>query len=284
MTFSDAFPLLVFGGPYSNRQATAAMLARAQSLGVPPRNIICTGDVVAYCAEPEATAALIREAGIHVVAGNCEEQLASDADDCGCGFDAGTACDRLSRDWFAFATAEVSLETRQWMGTLPLRLGGTYRGRSIAVVHGTANATNEFLFGSETAAIHDAHAALGSDIVIGGHCGLPFIERVGGGAWFNPGVIGVPANDGTCDVWYGTLTPGVDDELHLATHRLGYDHTTAAQLVRRSGHADPYADALETGLWPSLDVLPERERSVTGQPLREVTVTLPAAQTLASVA
>ena len=65
-------PLLAFGGPYSHLQATEAMLAEARRRGIAPGNIICTGDVVAYAANPEETAQLIRGAGIHVVAGNCE--------------------------------------------------------------------------------------------------------------------------------------------------------------------------------------------------------------------
>ena len=50
-------PILVFGGPYSNLRATQAMRARAEELGIPPSSTICTGDVVAYCAEPEETTA-----------------------------------------------------------------------------------------------------------------------------------------------------------------------------------------------------------------------------------
>ena len=41
-------PALVFGGPYGNLEATQALLDEAARLGVPPRRIVCTGDVVAY--------------------------------------------------------------------------------------------------------------------------------------------------------------------------------------------------------------------------------------------
>ena len=105
-------PLLVFGGPYSNLRALEAMRARAAVLGIAPAQTICTGDVVAYCAEPEETVAAIREWGCHVIAGNCEEQLAAGADDCGCGFDAGTACDRAAKDWFSYAKPRISEASR----------------------------------------------------------------------------------------------------------------------------------------------------------------------------
>ena len=74
-------PLVVFGGPYSNLQATRAMQAETRRLGIAPDRVICTGDVVAYCANPAETTDLVRAWGIHVVAGNCEESLAADADD-----------------------------------------------------------------------------------------------------------------------------------------------------------------------------------------------------------
>ena len=49
-----------------------------------------------------------------------------------------------------------------------------------------------------------------------------------------------------------------DGGVMLSTHRLAYDHHTAAAGMRRFGHANGYARTLVTGLWPSLDILPAR--------------------------
>ncbi|MGC8476959.1 MAG: radical SAM protein, partial [Acetobacteraceae bacterium] len=57
-------PVLIFGGCYSNLQATRALLAAAERWRIPPERMICTGDVIAYGADPAATLALIRDAGI----------------------------------------------------------------------------------------------------------------------------------------------------------------------------------------------------------------------------
>ena len=76
-------PLLVFGGPYSNLEATRAMLAEAKRLGVPPERTVCTGDLVAYCASPVETIEHVRNSKIRVVMGNCDEQLANSAGDWG---------------------------------------------------------------------------------------------------------------------------------------------------------------------------------------------------------
>src|SRR5450432_1834339 len=96
-------PLLLFGGCYSNLQATQALFDQAKRLGIPPNRVICTGDVVAYAADPAATVDLVRQAGMHVVMGNCEESLGTNAADCGCGFATGSACDLLSVAWYAHA-------------------------------------------------------------------------------------------------------------------------------------------------------------------------------------
>jgi hypothetical protein len=73
-------------------RAFNALRERAEALGIPPSRAICTGDVVAYCGEPEETTQAVRDWGCHVVAGNCGGQLAASADDCACGFDEGTEC------------------------------------------------------------------------------------------------------------------------------------------------------------------------------------------------
>ena len=93
--------VLLFGGPYSNLHALQALQDRAGAQGLPPERAICTGDVAAYCADPGPSVSLLRDWGAAVVAGNCERQIAAGAGDCGCGFEAGTACDLLSRGWYA---------------------------------------------------------------------------------------------------------------------------------------------------------------------------------------
>ncbi len=264
-------PLLVFGGPYSNLRALIALRERAAALGIPPAQSICTGDVVAYCGEPEETAGAMRDWGCHVIAGNCEEQLAASADDCACGFDEGSECAALAKGWYPFANARISPDSRRWMAALPRTMAFTLGGIRFRVVHGGVDINNRFLFASQREGLREELVHSGADVVIGGHCGLPFIAQMGSRVWFNPGVIGMPANDGTPDVWYG-LVHVIDDCIELSTHRLSYDHASAAAAMRRFGHADGYAQTLLTGLWPSLDVLPSPERAATGQRMAPQTV------------
>ena len=112
-------PILIFGGPYSNLEAMEALIAAAESRNIPADHMLCTGDVVAYGADPQATVDLIRAAGIAVVMGNCEESLGEDSSDCGCGFDKGSACDVLATQWFAYASRALDVQAKAWMRSLP---------------------------------------------------------------------------------------------------------------------------------------------------------------------
>lgn len=258
-------PILCFGGPYSNLHALDALLAEAARRGIPPARMICTGDVVAYCADAAATLDRMIGSGIATVMGNCEESLAADAEDCGCGFGEGTACDLLSRGWYAHARGQVSPHHRVWMAALPRRIDVKLGGRRLAVVHGGATEINRFIFPSAPEAMLTGEiAATGADGVIGGHSGLPFTREVGPAIWHNAGAIGMPADDGTPRTWFSVLAPEAGG-LRISHHALHYDHAGAARAMREAGLSDGYAAALEHGAWPSEDVLPTEERARRGR-------------------
>jgi predicted phosphodiesterase len=260
---------LLFGGPYGNLQATQALLATADDLGVPPQRILCTGDLVAYCGDPVQTIDLIWDSGMSVVMGNCDEQLGASAADCGCGFDPGSVCARLSADWYAYAHSVVRPDQRAWLAALPRQIDLTIGGRRLAAIHGAALSINTFVFaGTSDDEKRHSLEQLGCDGVIGGHCGLPFTQFMNGRMWHNPGVIGMPANDGTPRVWFSLLTP-TDAGLAVERRALAYDHEAAQATMRQVGLPDCYRDALASGLWPSLDVLTDRERRETGRPIEE---------------
>jgi hypothetical protein len=260
-------PILVFGGPYSNLQATEAVLAEARKLEISSDRILCTGDMVAYCGDPVATPQLIRNAGIVVIQGNCEEQLAAGEDSCGCGFSEGMLCDALSHEWYRFASSVLDETMRCWMDSLPHHVYVSIGGRDLAVVHGSPRQVNRFVFAStplaEKAAELDAIAAHG---VICGHCGIPFTQVLDGRLWHNAGVVGMPANDGTTSTWCSLLHAD-GDGIVVEHRRLHYDHQAAAARMRSVGLSHHYTNALLTGLWPSLDILPPEERASTGQAL-----------------
>lgn len=247
-------PVLIFGGPYSNLQATDAVLARAGELGA---TCICTGDVVAYCARPAETVAAIRAAGCAVVAGNCEVQLAQGAADCGCGFEEGSACDLLSAGWYGFASARIGADDRAWMAGLPDVITFTHAGKRAAVIHGGVSDVARFLWSTSDAAVFEGEwdlleAQIGPvDHVWAGHSGIPFQRDLRRGAWINAGVIGMPPHDGGAQTRFAVL-----DGERVQIHVLDYDAKAAAADMRAAGLPSGYTRALTTGYWPSEDVLP----------------------------
>jgi len=259
-------PLLIFGGPYGNLEATTAVLDEARRRAIPAENVLCTGDLTAYCADPQPVIDLIRLAGIRTVMGNCEEALALGAADCGCGYAEDSACATLAVDWYTYVDRRVDVPSRRWMAALPRRFDVEIGGRRLAVVHGGVTSINRFVFATSDEVIDEELDAAGCDGVIAGHCGLPFTRERAGQLWHNAGVIGMPANDGTSRVWFSILTTS-DEGVVIEHQALSYNHHAAATRMRSCGLPEGYATALESGLWPSCDVLPAAELSARGCPI-----------------
>jgi predicted phosphodiesterase len=178
--------------------------------------------------------------------------------------------------WYAHANRHVRDDQRAWMGALPRRIDVAIGGRRLAVIHGGVEKIADYIFASTPDAEKTRQIALaGVDGVIGGHCGLPFTQMIGAKLWHNSGALGMPANDGTARVWFSILTPEAGG-LRISHHALEYDHASAAAKMRAAGLPEGYAAALSSGLWPSLDVLPETERRASGAPLQELEIIWPA--------
>ncbi len=272
-------PVLVFGGPYSNLQATEALLKEARNLGISTNHILCTGDVVAYAGDPAKTTDLVMNSGMHVLMGNCEESFGFESDDCGCGFDEGSACDLLSRQWYAHANAELTSDHRAWMRSLPRQIRFNMAGQRIALIHGGVDEISRWVFGSTPTTIKSdeferVERTGAVDIVVAGHSGLPFIDDLGENLWLNAGVIGMPANDGTPRTWYMVLHPR-KSAIEIELRPLSYDHVSAATQMNDLNLAGAYADTLIDGLWPNMDVMEQKERDRVGQALTPVSIEWP---------
>ncbi len=271
-----AGPLIAFGGPLGNIDALDALMVEAHRLDVAPHNMFCTGDVAAYCADPAPCIESLRASGVQVVMGNCEESLAQDAGDCGCNFIAGSTCDGLADAWYSYTRNQTSPEDRAWMAALPRRITFTMGGTKLAVIHGGARQINRYLFASDRQDLAEESESLAADLVIAGHCGLPFTTDIGARLWHNPGALGLPANDGTPRVWYALISWEAG-AVTISHHPLDYDHLAQARKMRAALLPEAYAQTLVTGLWPDTAILPKAEARATGQPLRPLSVTWRAA-------
>lgn len=260
-------PLIVFGGPYSNLHATLALTRAAEKFNIPARHIICTGDVVAYCAYPQETVDHVIESGMNVIMGNCEQSLALESGNCGCGFEQDSACDRMSVQWFNYVDTQLANDSRLWMQTLPKFIEFEMQSRTFRVIHGGHENISRFIFPSTPQSVFEEELAdSGTDAIIAGHSGIPFTKILGDRLWHNAGVIGMPANDGTSRVWYSTIVPTLRG-ICIETRELHYDVPKAVSGMRDNGCVEEYAETLVTGRWPSEEVIPVKDRNRDKQPL-----------------
>ena len=253
--------LLVFGGPYSNLDALKALKKVADSRRIPLSNIICTGDVVGYCAYPDECIKFIAEWGIPTIAGNVEFNLRDEADDCGCNFDEGSRCDILSKQWFPFARSQVSETSMKYLKALPEFIRFQYNKLDYFVLHGSYENTSEFIFKSTPWELKKKNFdATKSQVVLSGHSGIPFLDSADGLLWINAGVIGMPANDGTLETWYVLI-----DKENVEFKRLAYEYNSAYEAMQSKPLPQSYAKTLINGLWDNCDILPKLETSQQGQ-------------------
>ncbi len=259
--------LLLFGGVYSNLQALEALISIAESEGIPAENCICTGDITGYCAQPEETVQLFRKWGATSIAGNVELQLANDSEDCGCDFKAGGRCDSFSKTWFPYTKGYLSQNSLEWIAKIPENISFDYVGKKVTVVHGNYGNVSEFIFKSNANQSKETcFSETDSEVIIAGHCGLPFHQTVKEKLWLNPGVIGMPANDGTTRVWYMILESD-QNEIKYTHRSFEYDFKTAQQLMFKNHLPEAYADTLSSGIWDNMEILPEIEKMEQGIPI-----------------
>lgn len=257
--------VLVFGGVYSNLQALETLQEIAKTEGIESHNVICTGDIVAYCAQPEEVVQTMKEWDVHTIAGNVEIQLRNNEEDCGCDFRDGSRCDSFSKLWYPFAKTQLSENSLSYISRIPDFIKGTYAGKKFIVVHGSYHETAEYIFKSTQWSIKAQNFKdTDSEIILSGHCGLPFSEANEGKLWLNAGVIGMPANDGTSRVWYMIVDTDAAGNVTYEHRSFTYDNAKTTLLMNQADLTPEYAKTLSTGLWDNCEILPDEETALQG--------------------
>ena len=255
---------LLFGGVYSNLQALEALKKIAEKEGIAPENCICTGDIVGYCAQPEETVQLFKLWGARSIVGNVEIQLRENAENCGCDFKEGSRCDGFSQLWYPFAKSKLSNNSLNYLKTLPNYICFKYANKNVSVLHGSYFNVSEFIFKSTNwSVIKPNFEATKSDVIIAGHCGLPFYNQQKDKIWLNPGVIGMPANNGNPSVWYAILDD-IDNNFGFKHKTLDYDYKLASELMQNHLLPKEYSQTIITGIWDNTEILPTEEASLQG--------------------
>ena len=257
----DYSELIFFGGVYGNLGALKELKNYCEESSVSNSQIFCNGDICAYCAYPNESLAEIRQWQIHSTLGNVEEQLIAGGDSCGCGFSKNSVCNSISQQWYPKVKSAVSKNEINWLSTLPELIRFESFGKKILICHGSPDITKEFIFESTPwSKKEEFFKAYDVDIIIGGHSGIPFIQKFENYRWVNTGALGMPANDATARTWFVKMTKG-----HLELVHLNYDYQSASNAMKEQSWPEEYALTLENGLWHSEDILPEQERLSRGQ-------------------
>ncbi|SDS35324.1 Calcineurin-like phosphoesterase superfamily domain-containing protein [Polaribacter sp. KT25b] len=256
--------MLVFGGVYSNLQALEALKQISEKENIAPENCICTGDIVGYCAQPEEAVQLFKIWGAKSILGNVEIQLRENAEDCGCDFREGSRCDSFSQLWYPYAQSKLSENSLKFIKTLPNYINFTYANKKVSVVHGSFFNVSEFIYKSTDWSVKNPNfKATNSNVIIAGHCGLPFSHQQENKIWLNPGVIGMPANDGNSSVWYAILDDA-NDQFSFTHKTLDYNYKLTSKLMRNGLLPEEYSRTIVTGIWDNTEILPAIESGLQG--------------------
>lgn len=211
------------------------------------------GDLTGYAPWPNETVALIRENGIAGIGGNYDSTVATDYKHCGCKYE-DPAQEALSHESYAWTRANVTAETKAFLGTLPFRLdvrpsGGHAPGSLLVLVHGTPTLNTLYWTADRSDAFCTQmaqHAGLrAGDVIAFGHTHLPWHREVEGVHFVNTGSVGRP-KDGDPRAGYVALTFSAT-EVTVEFVRVAYDVARAAAAIRASELPSEFAEFVERG-------------------------------------
>lgn len=214
-----------------------------------PDMVFCLGDLVGYAPWPNEVVAMIRARGIPTIAGNYDEGVGWNSDDCGCAY--STEEDRARGvESITYTNQQVTEETRAYLRSLPRHLrierGNDERKQSILLAHGSPRRINEYLFADRPeASIHRMMSEARTNVLAVGHTHKPYhralsytdAEQQGVRHLINTGSVGKP-KDGDSRACYAVLQwqDGMEgpEAISIEFVRVAYDVERAAKAIERS--------------------------------------------------
>ncbi|MDZ7692309.1 MAG: metallophosphoesterase family protein [Balneolaceae bacterium] len=226
-----------------------------------PDAVYCLGDLVGYAPFPNEVVQTIREKGIPVIAGNYDQGVDLNSDDCGCAYQ--TEEDKArGAESIAYTNQIISDENRDYLRSLPAHLriefGVNTDPYHLLLVHGSPRKINEYLFEDrkDKSMIRMMERAQ-AHIMAFGHTHKPYHKTLedSDGKYrhaINIGSVGKP-KDGdprACYAmleWDGDLNLTEEKGLKVEFIRVAYDVEKAANAVEESPLPNAFADMLRNG-------------------------------------
>lgn len=254
--------IALFSDIHANLPALEACLANIESHQ--PDAVYCLGDLVGYNIWPNEVIQEIRRRGIPTIAGNYDQGIGLNSDECGCGYktEEEKAMGKIS---ISYTNQIVTPEARAYLRTLPahirIEFSATKEPLSILLVHGSPRKINEYLFEDREVKsllriIEEARA----DVLCFGHTHKPY-HRILSVATpnattykhaVNIGSVGKP-KDGDPRGGYVLLTLDENssifdpESIRVEFIRFQYDIEKAAIAIEASPLPDAYANMLRQG-------------------------------------
>jgi putative phosphoesterase len=255
--------IALFSDIHANLPALEACLASIEEQQ--PDMIYCLGDLVGYNCWPNEVIAEIRKRGIPTIAGNYDQGIGLNSDECGCAYktDEEKAMGKIS---ISYTNSIIKPGERAYLRTLPAHIKLEFQLNSdklnLLLVHGSPRKINEYLFedreeNSLLRIMHDADA----DVLCFGHTHKPYHRILEEGEQgtlhyrhaINIGSVGKP-KDGDPRGCYVLLTVNADsstasrEAVQVEFIRFEYDVEEAATAVEESPLPNAYADMLRRGV------------------------------------
>ena len=240
---------------HGNLPALEAVLADIDA-GGDAEAIYHLGDLGGYAPWPNEVVALLQEQGITGIAGNYDSTVATDYEHCGCKAETPHQ-EELSHLSYEWTREHVSLETKRFLGALPVRMdlrprGGHKSRPQLTLVHGAP--TLNTLYWTEDrpdsfcTKMAKAAGAREGDLIAFGHTHKPWHRVVEGVHFLNTGSVGKP-KDG--DWRAGYVLVEADEKIGAVEFvRVEYDRERAVEAIQGSELPDEFAEQLKAGGTP----------------------------------
>ena len=230
-----------------------------------PDAIYCLGDLVGYNVWPNEVIDEIRKRKIPTIAGNYDQGIGLNGDNCGCAYKTESEKE-MGKISIAFTNSIMKEEQRNYLRTLPSNIKIEFilnnDKLNLLLVHGSPRRINEYLFEDrdEKSLLRIMEQA-DADIMCFGHTHKPYhrvLDSVTNDTpnflhAINTGSVGKP-KDGNPTGCYVILTIeptssiSVKDSIKVKFIRFEYDVERAAKAVEESILPGEYAEMLRKGI------------------------------------
>jgi putative phosphoesterase len=254
--------IALFSDIHANLPALEACLKSMEEQK--PDAVYCLGDLVGYNSWPNEVTNEIRKRGIPTIAGNYDQGIGLNSNECGCAYKTDTDKD-MGKISISYTNSIIGPEERNYLRTLPAHIKLEFQLNNdkfnLLLVHGSPRKINEYLFEDrEEKSLLRIMEQAEADIMCFGHTHKPYHrilpaepgDNVHYRHAINIGSVGKP-KDGNPKGCYVMLTINAGnsipnkDAIQVEFTRFEYDVEKAAKAVEDSPLPNEYADMLRKG-------------------------------------